>query len=256
MWDFYNQPTPEITDNFNFRYDVPSTCAQALREGNADIGIIPVITTATIPDLLVIPGVCIAALNKVRSILLVSKVPLEQIDRIAVDTSSRTSVALTQVLLAEFFGGKRELVPMPPALDPMLRECDAGLLIGDPALLASTNGYYTYDLAEIWRERTGKPFVFAVWAVRKVALAEMRPGLDLVRIFQRSRDHGLDPANLEQISGQWSEKLGLTRESIREYLTHNIHYELDSACRDGLSLYFDSAAELGLIEHAPQLEFL
>jgi len=256
MWDFYNQPAPEIADNFNFRYDVPSTCAQALREGNADIGIIPVITTASIPDLAVIPGVCIAALNQVRSILLISKKPIEQIDRVAVDTSSRTSVALTQVLLTKFFGGKRELVPMAPVLEPMLRECDAGLLIGDPALLAKTNGYHSYDLAEIWRERTGKPFVFAVWAVRKAALAEMRPGLDVAGIFQRSRDHGLEPANLERISAQWSERLGLTRESVREYLTRNIHYQLDPACLDGLLLYFHYAAELGLIDRAPQLEFL
>src|SRR6516165_3707713 len=123
MWDFYNDPTAEITENFNFRYDVPSTCAQALREGNADIGIIPVVTTASIPDLVVIPGVAIAALNQVRSILLISKVPIEQIERVAVDTSSRTSAALTQVLLTKFFGGKRELVPMPPVLAPMLREC-------------------------------------------------------------------------------------------------------------------------------------
>jgi chorismate dehydratase len=256
MWDFYNHPTAEITDNFTFRYDVPSTCAQALREGNADIGIIPVITTASIPDLVVIPGVAIAALNQVRSILLISKVPIEQIKRVAVDTSSRTSVALTQVLLAKFFGGKRELVPMPPVLDHMLRECDAGLLIGDPALLAKTDGYYAYDLAEIWREKTGKPFVFAVWAVRKAALAEMRPGLDITGIFQHSRDHGLQPENLEQITTQWSEKLELSRQCVHEYLTRNIHYQLDPACLDGLSLYFRYAAELELIDHAPQLEFL
>jgi len=256
MWDFYNQPTTEITENFTFRYDVPSTCAQALRVGDADIGIIPVITTASIPDLVVIPDIAIAALNQVRSILLVSKVPIEQIDRVAIDTSSRTSVALTQVLLTKFFGGGREVVPMRPSVEHMLKKCDAGLIIGDPALLAKTNGYYAYDLAEIWRERTGKPFVFAVWAVRKAALAEMRPGLDLAGIFQRSRDHGLEAKNLEHIAEQWSEKLGLARESIRDYLTCNIHYHLDAACLDGLSLFFQYAAELKLIERVPQLEFL
>jgi chorismate dehydratase len=256
MWDFYNQPTEEITENFNFRYDVPSTCAQALRMGEADIGIIPVITTATIPDLVVIPDVAIASLNQVRSILLISKKPIDQIDRVAIDTSSRTSVALTQVLLTKFFGGPREVMPMRPSVEHMLQKCDAGLIIGDPALLARTNGYYAYDLAEIWRERTGKPFVFAVWAVRKDALSEMRPGLDVSRIFQRSRDHGLEPENLDQITAEWSRKLGLTRESIHHYLTRNIHYHLDRECLDGLALYFQYAAELRLIDRTPRLEFL
>jgi chorismate dehydratase len=256
MWDFYNDPTAEITENFNFRYDVPSTCAQALREGNADIGIIPVVTTASSPDLVIIPDIAIAALNQVRSILLVSKVPIEQIDRVAVDTSSRTSVALTAVLLAKFFGGKREMLPMNPSVDHMLQKCDAGLLIGDPALQAQTNGYFVYDLAQVWRERTGKPFVFAVWAVRKAALSEMRPGLDVAGIFQRSRDHGLQPNSLACIAAEWSPKLGLTPQDIHDYLTRNIHYRLDSACLDGLSLYFQYAEELRLIERAPQLAFL
>jgi len=256
MWDFYNHPTAEITENFNFRYDVPSTCAQALRTGDADIGIIPVVTTASIPDLTIIPDIAIAALNQVRSILLVSKVPIEKIDRVAVDTSSRTSVALTAVLLARFFGGKREMILMNPSVDHMLKKCDAGLIIGDPALQAQTNGYFVYDLAEIWRERTGKPFVFAVWAVRKPALSEMRPGLDLAGIFQRSRDHGLQPENVDQISAEWSQKLGLTFEGVREYLTRNIHYHLDAACLDGLSLYFQYAEELRLIDRLPKLEFL
>ena len=114
MWDFLHEPSQEIRENFEIEYTVPSQCAQALRDGKADIGIIPVITTATIPDLVVLPHVAIAALNKVWSIQLISRKPIEQIRTVAVDTSSRTSVGLTQVLLTKFFGGHRELTPMPP----------------------------------------------------------------------------------------------------------------------------------------------
>lgn len=256
MWDFEHQPSQEIRENFEIEYTVPSLCAQALRDGAADLGIIPVITTARIPGLVVLPGIAIASLNQVRSIQLISKKPIEQIRTVAVDTSSRTSVGLTQVLLTKFFGGHRELTPMPPVLGPMLDRCDAGLLIGDPALLAKTEGYYAYDLAELWRARTGLPFVFAVWAVRKSALAEMRPGLNLGGIFQRSRDHGLLPENLETIAREWSPRMGLPEAEIASYLRENIHYTLDAECRKGLALYFQLAAECGVIERVPELEFL
>jgi chorismate dehydratase len=255
MWDFEHEPSQELRENFEVEYTLPSQCAQELRLGAADIGIIPVITTAQIPGLVVLPDVAIAALNKVRSILLVSKKPIEEIRTVAVDTSSRTSVGLTQVLLTQFFGGHRELTPMAPELGPMLAGCDAGLLIGDPALVANATGLHAYDLAELWRAKTGLPFVFAVWTVRKAALAEMRPGLDLGGIFRRSRDHGLRPESVAAIAREWSRRLQLSEADVSSYLQENIHYNLDAECRKGLSLYFKLAAECGVIERVPELEF-
>src|ERR1700687_3771093 len=140
MGDFEHEPTREIRENFEIEYTLPSLCAEALRTGEADIGIIPVITTAEIAGLVVLPDVAIAARNKVRSILLLSKRPMEEIRTVAVDTSSRTSVGLTQVLLTKFFGGRRQLKPMAPALGSTLASCDAGLLIGDPAMMVKTDG--------------------------------------------------------------------------------------------------------------------
>ena len=255
MWDFEHGPTREIRENFVVDYTVPSQCAEALRTGEADIGIIPVITTAEIPELVVLPDVAIAARNRVRSILLVSRRPLEEVRTVAVDTSSRTSVGLVDVLLTRFFGGRRELRPMAPALSTMLQQCDAGLLIGDPAMMASTDGLYSYDLGELWRAQTGLPFVFAVWAVRKEAMAQMRPGLELGEVFRRSRDHGLEPQSLAAIAREWAPRIGLEEPEIVRYLQENIHYRLDEECRRGLALYFALAAECGLIERAPQLEF-
>jgi len=256
MWDFEHEPSREIRENFQIEYTVPSLCAKALREGAADIGIIPVITMATIPDLVALPDVAIAALNKVWSIQLVSKKPIEEIRTVAVDTSSRTSVGLTQVLLTKFFGGHRELTPMPPVLGPMLERCDAGLLIGDPAMTVKTDGLHSYDLAEVWRAKTGLPFVFALWAVRKAALAEMRSGLDLENIFRLSRDHGLLPENVDAIAKEWSPRMGLSTARIVSYFRDNIHYKLDPECRKGLALYFKLAAECGVIPAAPELEFV
>lgn len=255
MWDFEHKPSRELRENFVVEYTVPSLCAQALRAGQADIGIIPVIMTARIPGLVVLPDVAIAAQNKVRSILLVSKKPIEEIRTVAVDTSSRTSVGLTQVLLTKFFGGRRHLDPMPPVLGPMLEQCDAGLLIGDPAMMAKTDGLYAYDLAEVWRAKTGLPFVFAVWTVRKEALAEMREGLDLGGIFQRSRDNGLRAENVAAIAREWAPKMGLTEQDVVSYFKENIHYELDAECKKGLALYFQLAEECGVIDYAPELEF-
>ena len=260
MWDFEHEPTREIRENFEVDYTLPSRCAEALAAGEADIGIIPVITTAEIAGLVVLPDVAIASRNKVRSIQLVSKRPMEEIRTVAVDTSSRTSVGLTQVLLTKFFGGRRPLKPMAPVLEAMLESCDAGLLIGDPAMMVKTEGLYaydlySYDLGEVWRAKTGLPFVFAVWAVRKAALAQMRAGLELGGIFRRSRDHGLLPANVAAIAREWAPRMGLEEAEIASYLQENIHYRLDAECRKGLALYFALAAECGVIEQAPELEF-
>ena len=255
MWDFEHDPSREIRENFVVDYTVPSLCAEALRTGAGDIGIIPVITTAEIADLVVLPDVAIAARDRVRSILLVSRRPLDEVRTVAVDTSSRTSVGLIDVLLTKFYGGRRELRPMAPALETMLASCDAGLLIGDPAMMAKTDGLYSYDLGELWRTQTGLPFVFAVWAVRKAALAQMRPDLALGGIFRSSRDHGLRPENLTAIAREWAPRIGLRQAEIVRYLRENIHYRLDEECRKGLARYFALANECGVIERVPKLEF-
>src|SRR4029077_9887089 len=176
--------------------------------------------------LVILPGVAIASRRAVRSILLVSKVPLEEIQTVALDRSSLTSVALTKVLFAKRWGGGRTFVPMAPEIDRMLEQHDAGLLIGDPALKGDRSRYLTYDLAEEWIRLTGKPFVFAFWAVRQAALKDS-PALDLAAVFQDSRDHGLDPENLKQIVREWAPRLGLGEAEIRSYLTESIYYDLD-----------------------------
>ena len=241
---------------FDISYTVPSQCAADLAAETADIGIIPAAAYASIAGLAVLPGVAIASRRPVRSILLVSKVPLDQIRSVALDTSSLTSVALIKVLFAKWWGGGRSFTPMAPDIEMMMAEHDAGLLIGDPALKIDRSRYLTYDLAEEWIRLTGKPFVFAFWAVRQAALRDAPPALDLPTIFQDSRDHGLEAASLDRIAREWAPRLGLSEAEIKAYLTENIYYDLDPACLDGLGLFYRYACECGALPAAPSLRFL
>jgi chorismate dehydratase len=283
MWDF-EHGDPENNNpasDFDISYTLPSACARALAAGTADIGIIPAAAYAQIPGLMVLPGVAIASRQPVRSILLVSRVPLEQIRTVALDTSSMTSVALTKILFDKWLGGGRTFTAADPDIDKMLATNDAALVIGDPALQIDRSRYVTLDLAEEWIRHTGKPFVFAFWAVRQQALQEaalcgdsrpfdkLRAGSrlsasrsdavsaqDLAAIFQQSRDRGLEPANVDHIVEEWSPRLNLTPSAIHSYLTENIHYHLDAACLEGLELFYRYAAEIGALPAARQIDFL
>src|SRR5688572_9172905 len=164
MWDFEHS---DVGRAFDVSYTVPSACAEALRTGVADIGIIPAVAYHSIPGLRIIPDVCVAARGPVRTILLVSKVPIEQVATVAADTSSRSSVALLRVMLRAWYGGARQFTAMDPYLPLMLAQHDAALIIGDPAFGVDPLRYHTYDLGELWSRHTGKPFVFAFWAVRE-----------------------------------------------------------------------------------------
>ena len=257
MWDFERGGLEHSASReFDISYTLPSGCAQALAEGRADIGIIPAAAYAEIAGLQILPDVAIASRREVRSILLVSKVPIEEVRTVALDTSSLTSVALTKVLFAKWLGGGRTFTPMAPEIDKMLGGHDAGLVIGDPALKIDRRRYHTLDLAEEWIRHTGKPFVFAFWAVRNDALAEASPSLDLPAVFQTSRDHGLEPSSLNQIAREWAPRLEIGEGDVRSYLTQNIHYKLDPGCLEGLQLFYRYAAEIGALPSELELQFV
>jgi len=253
MWDFEHGAAGR---QFEISYTVPSACATALAKGTADIGIIPAAAYTTVPGLQLLPEVAIASRRPVRSILLASKVPVEKIHTVALDTSSMTSVALTKVLFEKWLGGGKTFTAMAPDVEKMLAEHDAALVIGDPALKIDRSRYLTLDLAEEWIRHTGKPFVFAFWAARSAALKESDPELDLPKIFRDSRDHGLQASSLNQIAREWAPKLAISESDVRSYLTENIYYQLDSGCLEGLRLFYRYAAEVGALPAAPELQFV
>ena len=264
MWDFEHG---DAGREFDISYTLPSACARSLQDGTADIGIIPAAAYAQIPGLKVVPDIAIASRRPVRSILLVSRVPVDKIRTVALDTSSMTSVALTKVLFEKWLGGGRTFSPMAPDIDKMLAQHDAGLVIGDPALQIDRSRYLTLDLAEEWIRHTGKPFVFAFWAVRQDALlsesslsespsGDRVPTQDLAAIFQKSRDHGLEPKSLQHIVEKWSPRLRIPEPDVRSYLTENIYYHLDASCLEGLQLFYRYASEIGALPFAPAIKFL
>jgi chorismate dehydratase len=250
MWDFEHGAA---RDRFEVCYTIPSQCARELQNGKADIGIIPSAAYVSIPGLSIIPGVAIASKQAVRSILLVSPKPMDEIRTVALDNSSLTSAALARVLFEKYWGGTRDFQSRPPDLDTMLAENDAALLIGDSALQVDRSRYYSWDLAEEWLRFTGKPFVFAFWAVREAAAQGST--LDLTAIFQNSRDHGLEPNNLRRITQDWSTKLKLPAEDLHTYLTSNIFYYLDEPCLDGLRMFYRYSHECKALPLAPELNF-
>jgi chorismate dehydratase len=251
MWDFRSGHPA-----FDISYTVPSKCAAELAQGSADIGIIPAAAYASIPNLIIIPGVAIASRRAVRSILLVSKVPLDEVRTVALDSSSLTSVALVQILFAKWWGGNAHFAAADPDLPAMLAQHDAALVIGDTALQVDCSRYITYDLAEEWIRFSGKPFVFAFWAIRQVVLDSFSDQSRITAIFQQSRDNGLKPESLDEIASEWAGRLNLTADDVKSYLTKNIHYDLDRECLEGLGLFYQYAGECGILPAPPRLRFL
>jgi chorismate dehydratase len=247
MWDFEQGPHAKLLgEQFEISYTIPSKCAAALAAGEADIGLIPSVTYLSIPDLVIVPEVAIAARGPVRSILLISRKPLEQVRTVAADVSSRTSVVLCRLLMKNWLRKAEpepDFIGMEPQLDAMLAHCDAALVIGDSALRVRRQDFpVVVDLAEEWLRVTGKAFVFAFWAVRAEAA---RP--QFAQIFRQSRDHGLEPENVATISRLWAPRVGISEDAVAEYLTQAICYSLDGGTIDGLQLFWKLGSEAGML---------
>ncbi len=253
VWGLLHGPQRDV---FDVHFTLPAECADELRAGGADIGLVPVISLARQLDLKVVPGCSIACRGPVRSILFFSRKPIETIESFAADTSSRTSVTLAQVLLARRHGIRPRVRPYPPKLDEMLELADAALIIGDPALHLDPGQtewrgqpLFVYDLGAEWMELTGAPMVFAVWAVKNL-VAE--PGD--AAIFGASADYGRE--HIEEIVAVESRNRDLPEDLVRRYLTGHIWYDFGEDEQRSVDLFMRSAAELGLIEKAPDLSYL
>jgi chorismate dehydratase len=264
MWDFEHEPhKSELAARYQLELMLPAACAERLalpinHPQAADIGLVPVAALAVTSGLRIIPGCAIASKRKVRSILLVRRAshPLAEIRTIAADTSSRASIAYTQILFRRWWNPEAIFLPHHPDLDPMLEAADAALLIGDPALFAleerqnreeRTGEELVYhDIAEEWIKLTGTPWVAAVWAIREASLQASARTLDEIAAdFTASRDRGL--ANIETLVEEWSAKLPIPSNTIRTYLTSNIYYYLDSECQSGLRRFYELASETGVL---------
>ena len=276
LYNFEHEPTATtLREHYDVHYTSPAICAEELNSGTADLGLIPIASLT--PELAIVPGCAIASLDEVRSILLLVKNPgwlspteaLKQVRTVATDTASRSSVAYTRILFEHFhhtyptFAEQRADLPGGPAT--MLPASDAALLIGDPALLAreqrpaidaaTKTPLLWLDLAHLWRELTGLPWVAAVWAVRPESLAPS--GLtpqQLITDLTASRNAGL--AHTEELVNEWTPKLALSPNTIRTYLRDNIHYTLDPDCLRAIQLFRTLAASINALPPLPTLNLL
>ena len=236
--------------------EAPARCAELLAEGSADAALIPVIEYQRIPDLKIVSGACVASKSSVRSVLLASRVPIAQVRSVALDTSSRTSAALIQIILGRFYDAEVSYRTSPPKLEDMLESNDAALIIGDPAMLIDRSALHVYDLAEEWRKHTGLPFVFAFWAIRASSAALFGPASASHRRvdFLDAKREGT--AHADELANLYAERLGLPRADLFRYLTEAISYDLDEESLQGLRLYYELATEAGLIPESRGLVFL
>jgi chorismate dehydratase len=233
---------------YELQFATPANCADAVRDGKADIGIIPVIEYHRMDHMQVIAGISIASKSRVRSVLLLSKVPIEKIQSVAVDTSSRTSVAFLRILMGKFYSRTVNMVDAAPQPDEMLKRADSALVIGDPALTYGGSAK-VYDLAAEWKKFTGLPFVFAFWAGHENKdLSKCR------KDFEASREFGL--AHIDDIAAEYAPKLNMEHADVKVYLTENIDYSLDEENCKGLRLFFKLAREAGIIAVEKELHFV
>jgi chorismate dehydratase len=284
VWGFTNGP---LRGKYDLSFTVPSQCAEQLRAGLADVAIIPAIEYQRIADLAILPEMAIASKRQVRSLLLVAKNPIRLVKTLALDSSSRSTQALTRILCKEYWKIDPQFSEAPPDLHTMLEKADAALLIGDPALRFSIetephsvrvanrgseespmnppiDGWmcrpesaglpaeygmlFVYDIVEQWRAMTGLPAVLAVWAARRdVATPE------LAADFLASREFGL--AHLPEISAASSRELSLPAAALEAYLRDDIDFSLDEENRRGMETYFRFAAKHGLIPRAAPIEW-
>ena len=271
VWGFTHG---SLRGKYDLSFTVPSQCAAQLRTGQADVAIIPAIECQRISDLAILPDMAIASKKQVRSLLIIAKKPIEQVNSLALDRSSRSTQTLTRILCAEKWKIAPEFFEAPPDLGAMLNQADAALVIGDPALrisvaiekdsrpgtegqticnaatlgIASSELMYVYDVVTEWRILTGLPAVLAVWAARRDVAT-----LELAADFLASRDFGLP--RIPEICLEAARELELPQRTLESYLRDNIDFSLDEENRRGLELYFTHAAKLSLIPKAKPIEW-
>ena len=237
-------------DRWKVRYDLPAVCARLLYDHEVDLGLVPSIEYLRSDQYRFVPGVGIGSRGPVASVALFTRRPVEDIRHIALDTSSRTSVTLIRVLCHHRYRIAPEFVPYGPDLTAMVRDYDAGLLIGDPALEADPGalGVTKVDLGEEWTAMTGLPFTYAAWTGRAGAIGD-----DQVRLLQEAQAEGV--ASFPAIAAEYGNNNAAATRRALAYLSDNMRYGLGPDEEKGLQLFLDYAADLGLAARRRNLEF-
>ena len=221
-------------------YDVPSRLARMVEAGEVACAMASSVELFRHADWKAVQGIAIASTGTVLSVRLFSKVPVDRIRSLALDTSSLTSSALVQVLFARWWQVSPRYIPLPPDLDRMLEQADAALLIGDKGMLACSEGLFVTDLGEEWYRWTGLPFVWALWLGRAENITP-----PLVDCLHRAREWGL--AHLESIVQQEATRLNIDESLVRHYLCDIMQYAMTDAHEQALNRFAHECKQLGLV---------
>ena len=256
--------------------NAPARSAELLTQDRVDAALVPVIMSQHIPDVRIVPNVCVGARERVQSVALITRgAELSDVRSVALDVSSRTSVILTKIIFREFLGFEPEWRDATPDIDSMLDSADCALLIGDPALSISDLGFGNsdfdsgtaendrdsaeskseirspksqmrkFDLAELWNHHTGLGFVFAMWMTRRHECP-----ID----FATARDEGVQ--HISEIASNYEPEIGLSRDQMIEYLSDSISYFVDDSMQAGMKLYFELAGKCRLIDSVQPIRYL
>ena len=244
IWSFIHGAQRDAVDLFTDT--APARCAEMLASGEVDAALVPVIEYQRMADIVIVPDVCVGSRSSVRSVVIATRRNnLKKVKRVALDDSSRTSVALVKIIFREFLGFEPEWQSSPPDLDVMLKDNDAALIIGDPAMKIPRDQFRIFDLATLWHDYTGFGFVFAMWMAR-ASEAKRILAID----FAAARDEGL--AHLDDIA---ADQQNLSLVEVKDYLTQNIAFRMDKQMEEGLQLYFDLARKHDLIDKGRPMRF-
>ena len=236
-------------EQFDVRFDVPSKCAELLHAGRVDLGLIPAIEYLR-GQYAIVPDISIASDGAVATVAVFTRKPIGDVKTLALDLSSRTSVALTRVLCAKHWQIAPKFTPAEPDLEAMLLKADAALVIGDPAFEIDPVKHHVtkIDLGTEWKTLTGLPFVYAMWVGRPgAATAEQ------CRALQQARDNGV--AHLKQIAQQVGGGNAAVEQQVLSYLRDNLKYGLSGAEQAGLRRFYELAAEIDVVPGLGPLRF-
>jgi len=227
-----------VSHDFEFVYAVPSKLAEKLTENKLDIALVPVVAyfeNQANLELLRAPAIC--SFGEVKSVKLYSNKPLQKIKSIALDSSSRTSSALIQVLFRKYANLSPKFIESEPKIENMMEIADAGLLIGDKTFHIDESPFVeVVDLGEWWTDETNLPFVFAVWVTRNKINPE---------IFTKKLDESFR-YGFGQIRKLATEENGLSEDFVVKYLTENIQYKLSKSALSGMEKFLRDGQKLGL----------
>ena len=218
----------ELIKTIDLQLDYPSICADKLINGTVDLALVPVAVIPKLKEAYIISDYCIGANGAVDTVCLYSDVPIEEIESIALDYQSRTSVALLKILLKEYWQLNPELKKANVGFEENIKGNHAALVIGDRAFALNTKHAYIYDLSAIWKEMTGLPFVFAAW------VANTKLPMDFIISFNKALEKGL--SNIDTALALEGDSYPNCK-NPEDYLNNKISYNLDVEKQKGMELF-------------------